>query len=44
MKYIQPLRRNSRLIDSSTSMDGSLTYRGRMIRYGSMKYSWLLIV
>ena len=39
MRYVQPLRRNSRLIEYSTSMDGSFIYRGRGIRYGSMKYS-----
>ena len=38
MKYIQPLRRNSKLIDYSINMDGSFTYRGRGIRYGSMEY------
>ena len=39
MKYIQPLRRNSRIIDYSINMDGSFTYRGRGIRYGTVKYS-----
>ena len=39
MRYIQPLRRNSKLIDYSINMAGSFTYRGRGIRYGSMKYS-----
>jgi transposase len=39
MRYIQPLRRNSKLIDYSINMKGSFTYRGRGIRYGSVKYS-----
>ncbi len=39
MRYVQPLRRTSRLIEYLTSMDDSFIYRGRGIRYGSMKYS-----
>ncbi len=39
MKYIQPLRRNSKLIDYSIGMKGSFTYRGRGIMYGFIKYS-----
>ena len=38
MRYIQPLRRNSKIIDYSINMEGSFTYRGRGIRYGSIKY------
>lgn len=39
MRYIQPLRRNSKLIDYSIPMKGSFTYHGRGIRYGTVKYS-----
>ena len=32
MRYVQPLRRTSRLIEYLTSMDDSFIYRGRGIR------------
>ncbi|MGP6219776.1 hypothetical protein [Caldiplasma sukawensis] len=31
MKFIQPLRRNPKMIDYSISMKGLFTYRGRRI-------------
>ena len=32
------MRRNSKIIDYSVNMEGLFTYRGRGIRYGTVKY------
>lgn len=39
MKYLHPIRGNSKILDYSTDMKVSFTYPGREIRYGSVRYS-----